>query len=57
MDPAGVFLKREKESILFFGLGLAEADDALALFPLTALLEKLDAFEPLQYGALGAGSG
>ena len=39
--------KSVKES-LDFGLGLAETGDAIASFPLTALLEQVDALEALQ---------
>ena len=37
---------------LVFALGLGQPDGALALLPLAAVLEKLDAFEALQDGAL-----
>ena len=35
-------------------LGLRQAEGALALLPLTAFLEELDAFETLQDGTLAA---
>ena len=44
---------------LGFRLGLAEADDAVAVFPLAAFFEDFDAFETLEDVALcaeGAGS-
>ena len=42
----------EKSFSLDVGLGLAEALNAVARFPLTALFEQVDAFETLQYVAL-----
>ena len=41
---------------LGFGLGFAEAGDAVAFLPLSAFLEQFDAFEAFENVALGAQS-
>ena len=42
---------------LSFALGLAEAGDAIAFLPLTALLEQFDALKPLEHIAFPAQGG
>ena len=50
VDAACLDVKRENDSDV--GLGLAQALNAVARFPLAAFFEQLDAFETLQNVAL-----
>ena len=62
-EPAGPALfknydldRESKARFLALRLGLGQANRALSLFPLSALLENLDALEAFQDGAIAGGS-
>jgi hypothetical protein len=48
-------LFKKKKRFLFLRLGLAKTDHPVALFPLAALLQKLDPLITFEDRALGAG--
>ena len=51
-----VEILRRDEFRLCFWFCFGKADRALSFFPLTALLEQLDAFKTLEHGTFSAGS-
>lgn len=54
-NEAGVFEILDRGAVLFCWLGLFQANNAVAIFPLAALSEQFDTFESLQYVAFYRG--
>ena len=54
-NEAGVFEILDRGAVLFFWLGLFQANNSVAIFPLAALFEQFDTFESLQYVAFYRG--